>query len=221
MQHNRGVIWDMDGVIADTAQAHFLSWQHVFKKEGIDFTHEDFQHMFGQRNDTIISTVLKRDVSQEKIDKIASAKEIFFRNASSRDIKAFPGVIDLFKLLENQGISSAVASSAPVDNINMIMQALDIGQYIKAVASGREVKEGKPSPQIFLLAAEKLGIIPSSCIVIEDAVAGVQGAKRAGMGCIGVTNTHPAESLSEADLVVNSLNEVGIEQLNNLFNATR
>ncbi len=99
----------------------------------------------------------------------------------------------------------------------MLIGGLGIRGYFHAVVSGREVVEGKPSPQGFLLAARKLEVAPDSCIVIEDAVAGVTAAKRAGMHCLAVTNTHPRESLRRADRVVDSLEEVSVNDLAELL----
>ena len=111
----------------------------------------------------------------------------------------------------------AIASSAPMENIQLILRGLGIESYFQAIVWGREVTEGKPSPQAFLLAAEKLGVKPEDCLVIEDAVAGVSAAKRAGMKCIAVTTTNPREKLHEADLVVDSLAEVGADVVAGLF----
>ncbi len=134
-----------------------------------------------------------------------------------QNLKAFPGVINLLQILKDNSIASAIASSAPLENIRLILSGLRIEGYFQAIVYGREVTEGKPSPQGFLLAAKKLGAEPRNCIGIEDAIAGVTAVKRAGMHCIAVTNTHPAESLSEADLVVDSLEKVTLQDLNRLF----
>ena len=107
--------------------------------------------------------------------------------------------------------------TAPMENIRLVLKELDIEKYFTAIVYGKEVTEGKPSPQVFLLAAERVGAEPRNCIVIEDSVAGVTAAKKAGMHCIAVTNTHPTAKLIEADMVVGSLVLVGIDDLNKLF----
>ena len=111
----------------------------------------------------------------------------------------------------------AIASSAPAENIRLIARGLGIDNYFQAIVWGREVMEGKPSPQGFLLAAQKLGIEPGNCIVIEDAVAGVAAAKSAGMKCLAVTTTHPKENLQEADMILGTLEEVDLDDLEKLF----
>jgi beta-phosphoglucomutase family hydrolase len=215
----RAVIWDMDGVIVNTGPYHFKSWRYAFKIQGIIFTAADFQGIFGQRNDTIIRQFLKRDVTQAEIDRIAEIKEDYFRRLVRANLIPFPGVIGLLKLLEENAIKAAIASSAPPENIRLILGGLAIEDYFQAIVYGREVTEGKPSPQIFLLAAQKLGAEPPNCIVIEDSVAGITAAIKAGMHCIGVTNTHASERLAEADLVVDSLEKVSLKELNKLFHS--
>lgn len=215
---SKAVIWDMDGVIADTALYHFKAWQEVFQKRGVNFTEEDFRRNFGQRNDTIIRNVLGEGLSPSEIDTIAGEKEENFRQKVSQHIKPLPGAIELIKSLKERVFSMALASSAPMENIRLIIGSLDINNCFHAIVSGREVKEGKPSPQGFLLAAKKLGVAPENCIVIEDAVAGVTAAKRAGMHCLAVTNTHPRVSLKEADLIVDTLEAVSASDLEGLLN---
>ena len=214
----QAVLWDLDGVIADTGNYHCRAWQEIFTPMGIEFTEEHFIKHFGQRNDTIIRDTVSPSISQEELDNIADRKEETYRRLVADNIRALPGAVELLKALDEDMIPSALASSAPPENVNIIVRGLEIESLFKAVACGREVTEGKPSPQVFLLAAEKLKINPANCVVIEDAVAGVRGAKRAGMKCVAVTNSHSGDSLKEADLVVKTLEDVDVEKLRNLFN---
>jgi len=110
----------------------------------------------------------------------------------------------------------AIASSTTIENIHLIVGSLGIADYFKAVVTGHDVTEGKPSPQVFLLAAQRLGAEPKNCIVVEDAVAGVKAAKSAGMYCVAVSNSHPQEKLNEADLIVASLEMVTVKDLEGL-----
>jgi len=217
----RAVIWDMDGVIADTAPYHLKAWQEVFGKREVKFTEEDFRRRFGQRNDTIIRTTLGEGVSQSEIDVIASEKEENYRQRVRQNIRPLPGAVKLIKSLKEHSFSVALASSGPIENIQLIMRGLGIEDSFQAIVSGREVKEGKPSPQGFLLAAQKLGVEPENCMVIEDAPAGITAAKRARMHCLAVTNTHPRSSLMEADLIVDRLEAVSVNDLEGLLNPQR
>ena len=210
------VIWDMDGVIADTAPYHFKAWQTVFPGRGAIFTIADFRHHFGQRDDTIIRDTIS-GLSDEEVYAIADEKEAAFRREAARKVKALPGAVELVKRLHQHEVRMAIASSAPIENIELITARLGIVSYFQAIVWGREVAEGKPSPLGFLLAARRLAVTPKDCLVIEDAVAGVAAAKRAEMKCLAVTNNHSRESLSEADLIVDSLEMVSIDDLSGLF----
>jgi beta-phosphoglucomutase family hydrolase len=214
----KAVIWDMDGVIADTGPYHRSAWQRVFRKRGVKFTKEDFRRNFGQRNDTIIRNTLGEQIFQSEIDAIAREKEETFRKVVRQKIKPFPGAVELLQSLRKHGFKIALASSAPIENIQLIIEGLGISNYFHSIVTGRDVSEGKPSPQGFLLAAQRLGVEPKSCIVIEDAVAGVAAAKRAGMCCLAITNTHPRESLKEADLIVDTLEAITVNDLEKLPN---
>lgn len=217
---SKAVIWDMDGVIADTGEKHFQSWQTVFSRRGIDFTEKQFRHNFGQRNDNIIQTVLGVSVPPEEMDTIAREKEMNFRTRIGADLKPFPGAIPLMASLKEHGFRMAVASSGPRQNIELIVRTLGIGGYLEVIVAGRDVSESKPSPQIFLLAAEKLGVAPACSVVIEDSTAGVTAAKRGGMYCLAVATTHPRESLSEADLVVDTLEAVTAADLDKMLDCS-
>jgi len=216
-EKTKAVIWDMDGVIADTGPYHCKAWQGVFQKRGVKFTEEDFRRNFGQRNDTIIRNTLGEATPQSEVDAIAREKDNNFRNRVRQNIKQLPGAINLIKSLAEHGFKIALASSAPIENIQLITTGLGINNDFQAIVSGREVTEGKPSPQGFLLAAQRLGVEPKNCVVIEDAVAGVTAAKRAGMHCLAVTNTHPKTSLAEADMVVDTLEAVSVNDLERLL----
>ena len=214
----KAVLWDMDGVIVDTAPYHLKAWQEVFRKGGVNFTEEQFRQSFGQRNDTIIRSVLGEEVSQYEIDSISVEKEENFRLKIRQNLKPLPGVMELMKSLTEHGFKMALASAAPMENVQLLIRGVGIEKRFQSIISGEDVTEGKPSPQVFLLAAEKLGVEPQRCVVIEDAVAGVAAARRAGMHCVAVTNTHPKASLSEADLIVGSLEAVTVGDLDRILN---
>jgi tRNA threonylcarbamoyl adenosine modification protein YeaZ len=220
-KQQRAVIWDMDGVMVDSAPYHFKAWQAAFKKREIDYTEVDFKRGFGQRNDTIIGAILGEKASAEVIEAIAGEKEAGFRRRIGRRLEPLPGVAALMRSLAGKGYKMAVASSAPPENIALIMKGLKLTGCCPVVISARDVTRGKPDPQAFLEAAQRLGVKPQSCLVIEDAVAGVAAARRAGMAVIAVTNTHPAQSLNQADLIVASLEEVSAAVIGKLINKNR
>lgn len=207
----------MDGVIADTALYHFKAWQDVFQKRGVSYTEADFKSNFGRRNDTIIRNMIGGSLPADRVEEIAGEKEGNYRQRVAQNIKPLPGAIELIRALKERGVKMAIASSAPTENIQLILRGLGIGDYFQVIVSGRQVSEGKPSPQGFLLAARKLEVAPENCVVIEDAIDGVAGARRAGMKCLAVTSNHPRQSLAEADRVVDTLEAVNVDDLPGLF----
>jgi len=210
------VVWDLDGVIADTADYHYRAWRDVFKKRGVTYTREEFMPYFGRRHDAIIKAVLG-DLPQKDLEAITAEKQLSYRRSVAGHIEGLPGAVSLINELYDHHIKQAVASSAVPENIAIILGGLGIADRFQAIVHGMEAKEGKPDPQVFLLAAEKLKVKPAGCLVVEDAIAGLAAAKRAGMKCLAVTNSHPMEALKDADMVVDSLEKVGLVDLQYLF----
>ncbi len=213
----KAVIWDMDGIIADTSQYHHKGWQIVFRKRGTNYTEADFRRNTGKRSDTIIREVLGEKIPQNEITEIIQEKDETFRQLMGQKVRIFPGVLKLIIALKEHGFKIAIASSAPMENIRLITQSLKIDNRFDAIISGWEVTKGKPDPQTFLLAAEKLRVEAEDCIVIEDAISGVTASKRAGMRCIAVTNTTSREELREADLIIDTLEEITADDLERLL----
>lgn len=211
------VIWDMDGVIADTAPFHFFAWREMAAENGVPFTEEDFRRGFGRRNPEILQGLLGRELSSEEIRALSQRKEVLFRQLIAGKIAAFPGALELMRALCASRVKQALATSTPIENVELILGTLGIADCFGAIVADKDVARGKPDPQAFLLAADRLGVAPVSCLVIEDAVDGVRAAKSAGMRCIAVTNTHPRERLAQADLVVDSLVEVSVQTIGNML----
>jgi beta-phosphoglucomutase family hydrolase len=215
----QAVLWDMDGVIVDTGPYHLMGWHEVFGRRGLKYSDDDFRRNFGKRNDDIVRIVAGGSISAEEANLIATEKEVVFRQKAAGNLKPFPGALELINSLKERGIKIALASSAPIENVRLVTNDLGLEGVFDVVVWGREVTEGKPSPQGFLLAARRLGVEPGHCVVIEDSVAGVTAAKRAGMKCLAVTNTNSREKLAEADMVVDTLEKVSVADLAGLFDA--
>ena len=213
----KAVIWDMDGVIADTGSYHLKGWQIVLQKTGKHYTEEEYRRNTGRRSDSILRDILGEKATQEEIAKITQEKERIFKQLISQNIRPFPGVLKLITSLKEHGFKTAIASSAPMGSIQLITRSLNIHKCFDIMLSGWDLTKSKPDPEIFLQAVEKLGVKAKDCIVIEDAIAGVTASKRAGICCIAVTNTNPREALKEADLVINSLEEITIDDLEKLL----
>jgi beta-phosphoglucomutase family hydrolase len=205
--HNYAVLWDMDGVLVDTGDFHFQSWKEAFDELDISFSKEDFRKTFGMNNAGILEWVFGREPDPEEISRISDIKESLFRELVKGKAKALPGVLHWLEQFQSWGMKQAITSSAPPENIEALVTELKIKAYFDTIVSGFDLP-GKPNPDVFLKAARILQVQPENCIVVEDAIAGVEGAKRAGMGCIAVTTTNPAEALEKADFIFDNLGEM-------------
>ncbi|OPZ85865.1 MAG: Phosphorylated carbohydrates phosphatase [bacterium ADurb.Bin429] len=214
------VLFDNDGVIVDTAEGHYQSFALLGKDEGYTVTREQFAGLFGRHNRDIFPILIGHALPDDEIARLADRKEALFRELVKDSIAALPGVLALLPALKAAGFHVAMGTSTPRANVDLILGALGLAPYFDTIVSAEDVTRGKPDPQVFLLGAERLGIPPARCVVVEDAVAGVQAAKRGGMKALGVTTNHPREALSEADRVVDSLSEVGPADFLALLNET-
>jgi beta-phosphoglucomutase family hydrolase len=192
---DRGVIWDLDGVLADTGEAHFQAWTRVLSERRIPFDRSCFDRVFGMNNKGTLTELLGRTPTEEELREIADRKEHLFRELAGELVRPMPGAIRLLEDLERAGWSQAVASSAPQENIDLVVDTFDIRRYFTAILSGAGLPRGKPDPALFLQAARDLGLHPERCVVVEDAPVGVEAARRAGMPCIAVATTRPKETL--------------------------
>lgn len=212
------IIWDVDGTLVDTAEQHFRAWSKLAAEITFPFTRDDFAATFGMRNPEIIRKLFFPDADDAKCAQLGARKEDLYR-ASVREegTQLLPGVAKLLSDFAAKGWPQAVGSSAPPGNLDLLLGLTDTRRYFAAVVTGDDVKRGKPHPEVFLTAAEKLGVEASRCVVFEDAVAGVEAAKAGGMKCVAVTfvGHHPADKLRAvgADISVASLEEVSAEQI--------
>ena len=212
MSKIKGVIFDLDGVLVSTDEFHYKGWAKLAEDEGIPFTREDNHRQRG------VSRMKSLEVILEKSDKVytdeqklemASRKNNYYveylQNLTPKD--TLTGAREILEALRKAGIKLAVGSSSR--NTPMIMDKVDICEFFDAVADGNDITNSKPHPEVFLLAAERLGLKPEECVVIEDAEAGVEAAKRAGMRVVGVG---PAE-VGECDARVDSTANLTVELL--------
>jgi beta-phosphoglucomutase family hydrolase len=218
---HRVVIWDLDGVIVDTAAWHFAAWRQICQRHGRNLSEDQFLATFGQRNEEIIRTLFGPALLEATVRGIAGQKEMLFRAAVDRDARPSPGVVSLLGQLKAAGYAQAIGSSAPIANIILLTDILGIAPFFDAITSGEDVAVGKPAPDVFLGAAARLGIAPSSCLVIEDAPAGVAAARAAGMACLGVAGARDKKELRDADLVVRSLDVVDLATIDRLIDDHR
>jgi HAD superfamily hydrolase (TIGR01509 family) len=207
------ILWDMDGVISDSYSFHFAAWQETFAKRGVKLTKEDFTELFGTRNDFIVRSIMGSELPERDVKIMVPEKEETFRRKATGSLKPFHGAVRLLKALKEGNFRLGLVSSAPKENIDLVLSELNLAGIFDCIVFGQEVPESKPNPQIYLLAAKKLEVTPNDCMVIEDSPLGVKAAKTAGMKCLAITNTHPRQKLEEADRVVDSLENVDLIML--------
>ena len=199
---NYGAIFDMDGVLADTAEPHFRSWQATAELVGVRMSREFFDEMFGHSNYEIVPRWLSRSVSREECDRIAGVKEARYRQIVSDSIRPVPGVVELITQMRAQGWKLALGSSGPPENIELILRALKIDGCFDVTISGSDVAKGKPDPETFLEAARRMRLEPSDCVVFEDSPVCIKTAGAAGMACVALATTHDSTALQDADRVL-------------------
>jgi beta-phosphoglucomutase len=202
------VIFDVDGVLVNSYQAHFASWSKLYRELGRDYTESAFAADFGRTSRDILRRTLGDTLSEERIRSLDERKEALYRDLLREQFPAMDGAVQLIDALVDDGFVLAVGSSAPLENIVLSLEKLERAARFSAIVTGADVSRGKPDPQVFQLAAERLGLPPAQCAVIEDAVHGVEAARRAGMASIALTGTAPRDRLAAADLVVDQLDEL-------------
>ncbi len=210
----RAVLWDLDGTLVDSEDYHWQSWQHALALDGVRVTYEDFKHTFGQRNEGILRGWLGADATLDRINRIADAKEVEYRRlAAEHGLTPLPGAAEWLVRLQAAGWKQAIASSAPRLNVDVMLHALQLDAYFDAIVSSEDVTRGKPEPDVFLTAAARLGVTPSRSVVVEDAAAGIEAARRAGMRSVGVSRSVTLA----ADISVRSLTDLRADAFDKLL----
>jgi beta-phosphoglucomutase len=211
----KAVIFDLDGVLVDTGWAHKQAWFALAKKQGVDIPDDFFAATFGMTNDGILPLLFGRPLSSRQLKQLSGWKERLYRRIIADKLVPDERLESLLAGLKKRGFSLAIGSSAPKANLDLIRERLRFDRYFDAYVTSEDVTEGKPSPQVFLKAAIKLSIPPRSCVVVEDAVAGIEAAKAAKMAVIALATTRSSSDLAKAnaDLIFDSLAEIKPETI--------
>jgi len=208
----RAVLWDLDGTIADSKDFHWRSWRETMAAEGVALDYERFLLSFGQRNDAILGAWLP-GAPPDRVRRLGDAKEECFRRlVAEGPLHPLPGALEWIARLAKAGWLQAVASSAPRANVEAMAAVLKLDRLMGALVSAEDVHRGKPDPEVFLVSAARLGAAPERSVVVEDAAAGIEAARRGGMQSIGVGG--PA--LRAADLHVTSLVDLAADAFDRL-----
>lgn len=212
-----GVIWDLDGVVVDSAEFHRAAWQRLAAELGRAFTDDDFRRTFGMRNPEIIASVLRVEGPPERVAELGERKEALYRELARGRLRMLPGVERLLRELAERGVPQALATSTPRANVELILAELGLRDRFQALVTAEDVRKGKPDPEGFLLAAERLGVPAGWCVVLEDALVGAQAAAAAGMRCVLVAGERAlgplARDLPRGCRLARTLEEVNPESL--------
>jgi beta-phosphoglucomutase family hydrolase len=195
----RAAIFDMDGTLVDNMRYHSEAWVAFSRKRGIEATAERFEREFaGKKNEDLLPLLLGRPIAPEEMVQLAEEKETHYRRLYAPHLALIRGAGDFIARLKAAKVRLAVATAAPPDNRNFVLDGLNIRNTFERVVGAEDVTRGKPAPDMFLAAAKLLGIEPSACVVFEDAINGILAARAAGMTAVGITSTTPAELLRQA-----------------------
>ena len=207
------VIFDVDGVLIDSYQAHYKSWLQMFAEHGMSFSEQEFRGTFGRTSRDIIAALYGAVLSDAEMDLWDDRKESLYRDIIRESFPAIDGAVELLDALHAAGFHLGVGSSGPPENIALTLECLGRANLFDAVVTRIDVTRGKPDPQVFQIAGERLDAQPGQCVVVEDAPAGIEAANHAGMASVALTGTATRAELSHAKLVVDSLRELTPERL--------
>jgi len=191
------VLFDMDGVLVLTEQAHWQSWLEAARPRNVELSYQAFKSCFGRINPDCIP-ILLGPWSPEDSLAIAEEKEDAFRRIVRAKVPLVPGIVELLTALSDLGARLGVGSSGPPENVKTLIDGGGLARFFAATVDGAQVTRGKPAPDVFLIGAQRLGVSPAACAVIEDAPVGIRAAVAAGMLAIGVATTHPERELRDA-----------------------
>jgi beta-phosphoglucomutase len=207
----RGFIFDLDGVLTDTAEYHYRGWKRLVDEEGLPFTREDNEHLRGiPRRESLLMILKGRTYPEEKIQEMMERKNNYYlefiREITPADL--LPGARELLDEIHQAGLKSALGSASK--NAPDVIRRLGIADLLDAVSHGGSVTKQKPAPDLFLHAAGQLGLQPQECVVVEDAAAGIEAGRTGGFHTLGLG---PRERVGNADAVLDSLANVRLNQI--------
>ncbi len=210
----------MDGVVVDNISYHFDAWRQFAARYSRGLSDDELtRYVNGRVAREVLEYLFRQALTDEEVHRYTEEKEGLYRELYRPHLKPTEGLLPFLETLRTNGISTAVATSAPYSNIDFTLGGTGTRPYFREIVDARHVKRGKPDPEIYLQAASRLGMPPDRCIVIEDALLGVQAGLGAGMKVIGITTTHPAAELSNTHLVINDFHELSLPILKQLVDS--
>ncbi len=209
-------LFDMDGVLVDNTDYHINAWLQFSQQHNNPITTEQYiDHINGRVSADAMAYVLKRTVSGNELAALTEEKEGIYRALYRPHLQAAPGLLAFLDVLKTAGVRLAVGTSAPVSNVDFTLDGLNIRSRFDAIVDASMIRHGKPNPEIYLTAAERVGVLPSRCIVFEDAFAGIEAGWRAGMTVVALATTHTPDELHDTGpaLIVNDFTELTVDKL--------
>lgn len=218
MKNDFAVIFDMDGVICDTNPYHSLAWKAFLEKFGISATEEEFiAHMYGKSNSYILKHFLQREVVGEEFARMEFEKEALFREIYEPHVEPINGLLEWIDELKSNGIKTGIATSAPVENMDLILSKLPLRAKMQSLLASHNVVHHKPNPEVYLKSATNLGIDPTQCVVFEDSHSGVSAGKAAGAKVVGVLSTYKKEELPVCDSYIVDYKDISFDTIASLL----
>jgi len=212
------VIFDMDGVICHTNPYHAKAFEHFFDKYKIPYTEKEFEeHMYGKHNSYIMTHFFKRTITGEELKQLEDEKESLFRKIYQQEVVPLPHYLPFLDDLKSAGFKTAVATSAPLANLKLIIDTLQIDNKMESLMASEDVVQHKPYPEVYLKSAEKLGVKPSECVVFEDSFSGVTAALNAEMKVVGVLSSHKKEELPPCSFYIRDYSEINAQRVKDLL----
>ncbi len=206
------VIFDMDGVICHTNPHHSKAFEAFFDKYQILHSEQEFKdHMYGKHNGYIMTHFFKRPITGEELKNLEDEKESMFREVYKDKVETIPHYLKFLDELKSNNFKTAVATSAPRANLDLIIGTLNIADKMDSMMSSEDVAFHKPNPQVYLKSAERVGVDPSDCVVFEDSFSGVTAGIKAGMKVVGVLSSHTKEQLPPCDFYINDYSEINVD----------
>lgn len=206
----------MDGVLVDNRDLHMEAFRIWTRRCGMEIDENALIARFGMGNRDIFPAILGRELDNRLADKYGEEKEEIYREIASKTIQPLRGLPEFLDRLRGKGVLMAVGSSGMRKNVDMVLQTLRIKGYFSAIVDGDQLEHAKPDPEVYLKCASKLGVRPEECVVCEDAPAGIEAARRAGMKVVAVASTLSRKKHTDYDILVDDFRDIPL-----LFDGTR
>lgn len=220
MAHLEAILWDMDGVLVDNSSFHEKSWIEFCQLKGFNISQNDMQtHVFGRTNRDCMDFVARDyNLSQQEKDNLGEEKEALYRQMYARFIKPVDGLYEFMALCKSKNIKNALATSACRSNIDFTLKHLKLENFFDTQVDASMVKAGKPDPEIYILAAHKLGVLTENCLVIEDSLAGIRAGLDSGAKVLALPTTHTKSEIAHADKIIDDFRAIdNLDIINQLF----